>query len=209
MEKLRTPFVSIFFAFAILISSCTTYNYSDSYLNAIELETINIQIERELSSSNYFSFGDKNEYKQFEIELKFLENIQLINDLGIEKFIEYKGLNPLILKKYLFIKNYKGAGLYESFAEKFDVSYEEANLLFSIHALSKLIYNEHQNVNSKENFNNFQELTWGCVFAIASAIAVTGLAIAYPPAALAFLIEKGLATVGLICSCTDECDQEL
>ena len=209
MEKLRTPIVSIFFAFAILISSCTTYNYSDSYLNAIELEQVNNQIERELSNNNYFSLGDKNEHKQIENELKFLENIQLINDLGIEKFIEDEGLNPLIIEKYLFIKNYKGARLYESFAEKFDISHEEANLLFSIHALSKLIYNEYQNRYSKEKFNNFQELNWGCVFAIASAIAVTGLAIAYPPAALAFLIEKGLATVGLICSCTDKCDQEL
>ncbi len=209
ITSLRRPYLSIFLASLVLFVSCSQYYNDISKSNSIDsgvLKSMHQSIKSNILDSN-----KNNGFKQYkthevaEAERIYLENIEYLNDHNLEQLFEKNNVDPEIISELEFYENNQNNEyIYQDLIDNFNFDEDEANILFTIIEVKKLVEQQLENT-SKLSKSHAQRISWGCALAIAGTVGATiGFIGVTGGAGLVYaLAMKGLATAALIEACGD------
>lgn len=216
IKFLRKPHLAIFLSMIILFVSCSQYDNDlndSSQISANDLKRIHNDIKFGLSKEK-FSFKTSegiSTAEQAEAERVYLENVEYLNDYGLEALFDKSNVNiDFIPALNYFFANENNEDIYQELIDEFKIVDErDASILFTIIEIKQIIEIELANSTSKSMSSlELQKISWGCALAIASTVGVTiGLLTSVPitggASLVSFLVWKGVATAALIEACGD------
>lgn len=200
-------FTSVLLATAIFISSCNQHRYTEEVckLDVIQLENVHQTVKNniEIAKTDFLAIETKSVIAD-DLELEFSENLQFLNNFGLEALFEQKGLNVDIISEVEFlVANQNSVTVYQDLIDHFNIeNEEEAAMLFTIFETQKLIMQNLSTVSKSTNLE-MKRISLGCALAIAATVSVTaGAAFVTGGASLiVFLVGKGIATAAIIEAC--------
>lgn len=208
IKFLRKPYLAILLASLTLFSSCSQYdNDLTESIDAVTLKNIQKTIQFDLSNSKITATQSKST-EEAQAEALYLENVKYLNNHTFEELFVKNNVDTEIISELEFYENnVDNENVYQELINNFNIdSEQEANVLFSIIEVRKLVEQEIEN-SSKTTISKsqMQKISWGCALAIAGTAGATigFIGVTGGTGLLYALAMKGIATAALIEACGD------